>query len=59
MTGLTLRVARIADGEHAGLWSLWSDAQQRWAGVLYVTERHANEALQHLSHTATCKTATD
>ncbi|VXC98396.1 hypothetical protein SPHINGO8AM_60097 [Sphingomonas sp. 8AM] len=49
MVGTTLRVARIADGEHAGRWSLWSDSEQRWAGVLYVTERHATEALRHLT----------
>lgn len=48
MEELTLRVVRIADGEHVGRWSLWSDAEQRWAGVLYVTERHATEALRHL-----------
>jgi hypothetical protein len=55
----TLRVARIGDGEHAGRWGLWSDAHQRWAGVLYVAERHATEALQHLSHRATCETVPD
>ncbi len=50
MVEATLRVARIAEGKHAGRWSLWSDAEERWAGVLYGTERHATEALRHLAN---------
>jgi len=42
------RVQRRIDGEHAGRWGLWSDVHQRWASVIYVTERDAKEALGHL-----------
>ncbi len=57
--GSTLSVARITDGEHAGRWSLWSDAQQRWADVLYVTERDAGEALRHSSGKVACVSTGD
>lgn len=42
------RVQRRIDSEHAGRWGLWSDVHQRWASVIYVTERDAREALGHL-----------
>lgn len=44
-------VQRRIDGEHAGRWGLWSDVHQRWASVIYVTERDAREALGHLGGT--------
>jgi len=42
------RVLRRIDGEHAGRWGLWSDVHERWASVIYETERDAREALGHL-----------
>lgn len=49
------RVLRRIDGEHAGRWGLWSDVHERWASVIYVTERDAREALGHLGGTENCR----
>lgn len=49
------RVLRRIDGEHAGRWGLWSDVHERWASVIYVTERDAREALGHLGEAENCR----